>query len=66
MLGLIAQYAPSLIRTEIIKWSTSLSWIWNCIRRHYNFQQSHYFGLFVQVAMFLVVHTIFTKYISLF
>ena len=40
MLGLIAQFAPSLLRNEIIKCSTSLSWIWQIIRKHYIFSQS--------------------------
>ena len=40
MLGLIAQYAPSLLRNDILKKSTSLGWIWNRIRQHYGFQQS--------------------------
>ena len=31
MLGLIAQFAPSLLRNDIIKKSTSLSWIWQRI-----------------------------------
>ena len=40
MLGLIAQFAPSLLQNEIIKRSTSLSWIWQRIRKHFNFVQS--------------------------
>ena len=32
MLGLIAQFAPSLLRNEIIKRSTNLAWIWQRIR----------------------------------
>ena len=40
MLGLVAQYAPSLLRNDIMKKSTSLGWIWNRIRQHYGFQQS--------------------------
>ena len=40
MLGLIAQFAPSLLRKDVIKCSTSLSWIWQRIRRHYGFVQS--------------------------
>ena len=40
MLGLIAQFAPSLLRNENIKRSTSLSWIWQRIRKHFNFVQS--------------------------
>ena len=40
MLGLIAQFAPSLLRSEIIKKSTSLSWIWSRIRKYYAFSKS--------------------------
>ena len=40
MLGLVAQFAPSLLRNDIIKRSTSLAWIWQRIRKHYNFSQS--------------------------
>ena len=40
MLGLIAQFAPSLLRSDIIKRSTSLNWIWQRIRKHYSFCQS--------------------------
>ena len=40
MLGLIAQFAPSLLRKDITKSSTSLAWIWTRIRRHYGFVQS--------------------------
>jgi len=40
MLGLVAQFAPSLLRNEIIKRSTNLAWIWQRIRRHFNFLQS--------------------------
>ena len=40
MLGLIAQFAPSLLRNDIIGKSTSLNWIWKRIRKHYSFQQS--------------------------
>ena len=40
MLGLIAQYAPALLRNDIMKKSTSIGWIWNRIRQHYGFQQS--------------------------
>ena len=39
MLGLIAQFAPSLFRNEIIKRSTNLAWIWQRIRGHFNFVQ---------------------------
>lgn len=53
MLGLIAQFAPSLLRNEIIKRSTSLSWIWQRIRRHYSFSQSE--------VNFLALHTIKRK-----
>ena len=47
MLGLIAQYAPALLRNQIIKSSTSLSWIWQRIRKYFNFSQSevHFFNL---------------------
>ena len=40
MLGLVAQLAPSLLRNDILKKSTSLSWVWNRIRKHYSFTQS--------------------------
>ena len=40
MLGLIARIAPSLLCNEIIKRSASLAWIWQRIRKHYNFSQS--------------------------
>ena len=40
MLGLIAQFSPSLLRNDIIKRSMSLSWVWQRIRKHYNFSQS--------------------------
>ena len=40
MLGLIAQFAPSLLRKEILNRATSLSWIWNRIRRYYSFSKS--------------------------
>lgn len=40
MLGLIAQFAPSLLRSEIINKSISLNWIWKRIRKHFSFQQS--------------------------
>ena len=40
MLALIAQFAPPLLRNEIIKRSTSLASIWQRIRKHYNFSQS--------------------------
>ena len=40
MLGLIVQFVPSLLRTEILKRSTSLSWIWNRLRKHYSFSAS--------------------------
>ena len=40
MLGLISQFCPSLLRSEIIKKSTSLSWIWQRLRKHYSFSQS--------------------------
>ena len=53
MLGIIAQYSPSLLRNDIIKKSTSMSWIWNRIRRHYGFQQSE--------VHFLNIHNIRRK-----
>ena len=40
MLGIIAQYSPSLIRNEIVERSTSLPWIWQRIRQHFGFRQS--------------------------
>ena len=40
MLGLIAQFAPSLLRNDIVKKSTGLKWIWQRIRQHYGFRQS--------------------------
>ena len=40
MLALIAQFAPSLLRSEVLKRSTSLTWVWQRIRRHYGFNQS--------------------------
>ena len=40
MLGIIAQYSPSLLRNDIMKKSTSLNSIWTRIRKYYSFQQS--------------------------
>ena len=40
MLGIIAQFAPSLLHNDIVKNSTSLAWIWQRIRKHYSFRQS--------------------------
>ena len=40
MLGMIASYAPSLLRNDIIQRSTSLSWIWKRLRKYYSFSQS--------------------------
>ena len=40
MLGIIAQYSPSLLRNDITKKSTSLASIWTRIRKYYSFQQS--------------------------
>ena len=40
MLGLIAQFAPSLLHNEIVKKSTGLNWVWQRIRQHYGFRQS--------------------------
>ena len=39
MLGLISQFAPSFLRSYIIKRSTSLPYIWERIRKHYSFYQ---------------------------
>ena len=50
MLGLVAQFAPSLLRNDIIKKSTSLAWIWTRIRKHYSFSKSE--------ANFLKLYTI--------
>ena len=38
--GIIAQFVPSLLRNEIVKKSTSLSWIWQRLRKHYSFSKS--------------------------
>ena len=40
MLGIIAQFSPSLLRNDIIKKSLSLKWIWKRLRKHYSFSQS--------------------------
>ena len=40
MLGLIAQFAPSLLTNDILRKSTSLSWIWTRIRKYYSFSPS--------------------------
>ena len=40
MLGIVAQYSPSLLRNDILKKSTSLASIWTRIRKYYSFQQS--------------------------
>ena len=40
MLAIIAQFCPALLRNDIIKKSTSVSWIWQRIRKHYSFSQS--------------------------
>ena len=40
ILGLIAQFALSLLGNEIIKQSTNLAWIWQRIRRQFNIFQS--------------------------
>jgi len=34
------KFVPSLLRNDIIKKSTSLTWIWHRIRKHYSFAQS--------------------------
>ena len=40
MLGIIAQFAPSLLRNDITKNATSLDWIWKRIRKYYAFSRS--------------------------
>ena len=40
MLGIIAQFSPDLLRNEILKNATSLSWIWKRIRKYFAFSQS--------------------------
>ena len=40
MLGLIAQWVPHYLSTDIIKNSTSMGSIWDVIRKYYGFQQS--------------------------
>ena len=50
MLGLVAQFAPPLLRNDSLKKSTSLSWIWARIRKHYSFTKSE--------ANFLKLHNI--------
>ena len=40
MLGLIAQYVPCFLNHVIINNSTSISDVWNCIRKYYGLQQS--------------------------
>ena len=40
MLGIIAQYAPSYLRTEITTKSTSLASVWKSIRKYYSLQKS--------------------------
>ena len=37
MLGIVAQYSPSLLRNDIMKKSTSLASIWTRIRKYYSF-----------------------------
>ena len=50
MLGIVPQFSPSLLRNDITKKSTSLSWVWARIRKHYSFTQSE--------VNFLRLHTI--------
>ena len=50
LLGLIAQFVPTLLRSDVIKKSTSLSWIWSRVRKYYSFTQSE--------VNFLKLHTI--------
>ena len=40
MLGVTGQFVPSLLHNDIIKRSTSLSWIWKRIRKYYSFSKS--------------------------
>ena len=40
MIGLIGNYAPQHIESEIKRKCTSLDWIWQRVRRHYGFAQS--------------------------
>jgi hypothetical protein len=40
MLGLISQWVPHYLATDITKNSTSMDNIWQCIRKYYGFQQS--------------------------
>ena len=40
MLALIAQFVPSLLQDDITTDATSLSWIWNRLRRYYSFSKS--------------------------
>ncbi len=40
MLGVVAQYAPSLLHNDILKKSTSLSWAWKRIRKYFAFSHS--------------------------
>lgn len=40
MLGIVAQYSPSLLRNDIMKKSTSLAWVWKRLRKYYSLQQS--------------------------
>ena len=40
MLGIVAQFAPSLLLNDIIKKSIRLAWIWQHIRKQYSSRQS--------------------------
>ena len=40
MLALVAQYVPSLLQDDVITEATSLSWIWDRLRRYYSFSKS--------------------------
>lgn len=40
MLGLISQWVPHYLASDIVNNSTSLESIWNCVRKYYGFQQS--------------------------
>ena len=48
MIGLTVGYCPVVIRLEIERKCTSLTWIWNRIRRHYGFSKSE--GNFLKLA----------------
>uniref|UniRef100_A0A6A7G5Q4 Retrovirus-related Pol polyprotein from transposon opus n=1 Tax=Hirondellea gigas TaxID=1518452 RepID=A0A6A7G5Q4_9CRUS len=47
MLGQVANYCPVISRNTIVRNSTSIDQIWQCIRLHYGFQSTgaHFVGL---------------------